>query len=63
MRHGYRSSIVLPLHRRDAVVAALLIYAPQPQAFDAEEVQLLTALADDISYALCRIASPPAAKD
>jgi len=57
LRHGYRSSIVLPLRRRDAVVAALLIYAPQPQAFDAEEVQLLTALADDISYALCRIAS------
>lgn len=57
LRRGYRSSIALPLRRRDAVVGALSIYAAQPQAFDAEEVQLLTALADDISYALCRIAS------
>ncbi|WP_295132634.1 PAS domain S-box protein [uncultured Reyranella sp.] len=63
LRRGYRSSIALPLRRRDAVVAALSIYAAQPQAFDAEEVQLLSALADDISYALCRLASPPAAKD
>lgn len=57
LRHGYRSSIVLPLRPQDTVVAALVIYAAEPQAFDAEEVQLLTALADDISYALSRIAS------
>lgn len=56
LRHGYRSSIVLPLRCRDTVVAALTIYAAQLQAFDAEEVQLLSALADDISYALSRIA-------
>ncbi len=55
LRRGYRSSIALPLRRRDAVVAALSIYATNPQAFDAEEVQRLTALADDISYALTRI--------
>lgn len=63
LRRGYRSSIVLPLGRQGTVVAALSIYAAQPQAFDAEEVQLLTALAEDISYALCRIASMPGAKD
>lgn len=57
LRHGYRSSIVLPLRRRGTVVAALLIYSAEPQAFDTEEVQLLSALADDISYALCRIDS------
>ncbi|MFN4016111.1 MAG: GAF domain-containing protein [Reyranella sp.] len=57
LRHGYRSSIVLPLRCGDAVVAALSVYAAEPQAFDAEEVQLLTALADDISYALSRIAT------
>ena len=56
LRRGYRSSMVLPLRRHDAVAAALVIYAAEPQAFDAEEVQLLTALAEDISYALCRIA-------
>ncbi|WP_296329703.1 PAS domain S-box protein [Reyranella sp.] len=63
LRRGYRSSIALPLRCHDAVVAALSLYAAEALAFDAEEVQLLTALADDISYALCRIASPPAAKD
>jgi PAS domain-containing protein len=57
LRHEYRSSIVLPLQPRDGVAAALVIYAAEPKAFDAEEVQLLTALADDISYARCRVAS------
>jgi GAF domain-containing protein len=44
------------------VVAALSIYAAEPQAFDEEEVQLLTTLAADISYALSRIASTPGGK-
>lgn len=57
LRRGYRSSIALPLRRHDAVVAALSIYAAESQAFDAEEVRLLAALADDISYTLSRIAS------
>lgn len=59
LRHGYRSSIVLPLRRQGTVAAALAIYASEPQAFDAEEVQLLSALADDISYVMSRIASTP----
>lgn len=57
LRHGYHSSIALPLRRHGTVVAALIIYAAEPQAFDAEEVQLLSALADDMSYAMGRIAS------
>lgn len=61
LRHGYRSSIVLPLRRQGTVVAALTIYAAEPQAFDDEEVQLLSALADDISYVLSKIASMPGA--
>jgi PAS domain S-box-containing protein len=62
LRHGYRSSIALPLRPHGTVVAALMIYAAEPQAFDAEEVQLLSALADDISYALFRIAATPGAE-
>ncbi len=62
LRHGYRSGIVLPLRRQGTVAAAVVIYAAQPQAFDAEEVQLLSALADDVSYALCKMASTPAAR-
>jgi PAS domain S-box-containing protein len=62
LRHGYRSSIALPLRRHGTVATALMIYAAEPQAFNAEEVQLLSALADDISYALSRIASTPGAE-
>lgn len=62
LRRGYRSGIVLPLRRQGTVAAALVIYAAEPQAFDAEEVQLLSALADDVSYALCKIASRPGAE-
>jgi len=57
LRHGYRSSIVLPLRREGRVAAALVIYAGEPQAFDAEEVQLLSALADDISFVLSGLGS------
>lgn len=58
LRRGYRSGIVLPLRRRQGTVAAALtIYAAQPHAFDAEEVQLLSALADDVSFALCKVGS------
>ena len=57
LRHGYRSSIALPLRRHGTVAAALMIYAAEPQAFDAEEVQLLTALADDISFVLSGLGS------
>ena len=62
LRHGYRSSIVLPLRRQGTVAAALVIYAAEPQAFDAEELQLLSALADDVSYALSRIATTSGGK-
>lgn len=57
LRLGCRSSIVLPLRRQGTVTAALMVHSAEPKAFDTEEVQLLSALADDISYALSRIAS------
>ncbi len=62
LRHGYRSSIALPLRRHGTVVGALMMYAAEPQAFDTEELQLLSTLTDDISYALSRIASTPGAE-
>jgi PAS domain S-box-containing protein len=57
LRRGYRSSILLPLRCRGMMVAVLTIYSAEPEAFDAEEVQLLSALADDISYVLSRLGS------
>ena len=47
---GYASSIALPLIAENRSVGALNIYANEPNAFDAEEVRLLSNLADDLSY-------------
>jgi PAS domain S-box-containing protein len=52
LRHGFRASAALPLRRAGKPVAALTLYAPQPGAFDAEQVALLESLAADVSYAL-----------
>jgi signal transduction histidine kinase len=49
---GYASSIALPFIAENRSVGALNIYANEPDAFDAEEVRLLSNLADDLSYGL-----------
>ncbi len=49
---GYGSSIALPLAAGEGPTAALNIYAAEPDAFDAEEVNLLKELADDLAYGL-----------
>ncbi|MGN2390814.1 bifunctional diguanylate cyclase/phosphodiesterase [Pelomicrobium sp. G1] len=51
-RRGYVSVIALPLRIEGAVGGALSIYAPEPDAFDPEEVKLLTELADDLAYGI-----------
>jgi signal transduction histidine kinase/CheY-like chemotaxis protein len=50
-RSGYAALIALPL-RDDRVFGSLAIYAPDPEAFDAEEIELLVELADDLSYGI-----------
>jgi putative nucleotidyltransferase with HDIG domain len=50
LRRGYRSSIALPLIDDSHVFGVFTIYAAEPDAFGHEEVELLTALAGDISY-------------
>ncbi len=52
VRRGYGSSIALPVRTGDKVIGALNIYATEPDAFHAEEVQLLEELVSDISYGL-----------
>lgn len=49
---GYRSAIALPLNVGDKAFGALMIYAPEPDAFDIEEVMLLTSLADDLAFGI-----------
>jgi PAS domain S-box-containing protein len=52
IKHGYASTIALPITLGDNVPGALTVYAGEPDAFDLEEVQLLTELANDLAYGI-----------
>jgi PAS domain S-box-containing protein len=52
IRRGYASSIALPLMTGRKVLGSLNIYAPEPHAFDDDEVALLEELANDLAYGL-----------
>ncbi len=56
IRRGYRSLIALPLFVEGSVVATMTLYAAEPNFFTADELTLLTGLANDISFALQAIA-------
>ncbi|OUC12882.1 MAG: hypothetical protein B0A82_20215 [Alkalinema sp. CACIAM 70d] len=51
-QRGYRASIALPLIQDNQVFGALNIYAPSINVFQTEEIDLLTELADDLSYGI-----------
>ncbi len=50
LARGYRSSIALPLVGEGGVLGALMLYAPAPDAFDAEELRLLEEMASDLAF-------------
>jgi PAS domain S-box-containing protein len=52
LSRGYQSSIALPLKDDDFTFGALTIYSATPDAFDAEEVNLLTELANDLAFGI-----------
>ena len=52
LKRGYASSIALPLIADEQVIGALNVYAAEPEAFDTEEVKLLTELADDMAFGI-----------
>lgn len=52
---GYASSIALPLVQENRVLGALNIYAAEPDAFDADEIKLLTELANDLAFGVLSI--------
>lgn len=52
VKRGYRSIIALPLRRDTEILGALTIYASDPEAFRAEEVKLITEVADDLAYGI-----------
>lgn len=54
--HEYRSVVALPLLVAGKVEGVIALYASTPDFFDEEEMNLLTELAGDISFALHHIA-------
>ena len=51
-RRGYAPSISLPLKKDSCVFGVLTVYAGETNAFDNNEVELLTQLADDLAYGI-----------
>lgn len=49
---NYQSAIALPLRLVNEVIGALAIYAPEPHAFHQQEIELLSELADDLSFGI-----------
>lgn len=49
---NYQSAIALPLRLQDEVIGALAIYAPEPNAFHGQEVELLEELAEDLAFGI-----------
>lgn len=52
LRLGYRSVTVFPLMREHQPLGVFVLYAPEANAFDDEEMKLLVEMSKDISYAL-----------
>jgi len=52
VQHGFQSSIALALKSEGAILGAIAMYAREADAFDAEEIALLTELAADIAYGI-----------
>lgn len=52
LQRGYRSVAVFPLLLGNRPVGVFLLYAPEADVFDAEEMRLLVEMAGDISFAL-----------
>lgn len=52
LERGYESSAAIPLLVDGALFGALNIYAAEPDAFDPEELRLLTELAADLGFGL-----------
>ncbi|ARO87491.1 diguanylate cyclase [Nitrosospira lacus] len=52
LERGYHSKVALPLILDDQLVGTFVLYAPETEFFDEEEMTLLTEMAGDISFAM-----------
>ncbi|MHB9053444.1 MAG: PAS domain S-box protein [Thermoleophilia bacterium] len=55
LKRGFASTVSLPLKADEESFGSLNIYAAEPDAFDAEEVEHLSELAGDLSYGISAI--------
>lgn len=55
LKHGFAASLALPLLDDERTMGTLNIYAPEENAFDAEEVALLMELATDLAYGIANL--------
>jgi PAS domain S-box-containing protein len=57
LRHGFGSSIGLPLKVDNKIVGALAVYSSEADPFSAAETALLTELADDLGFGIAALRS------
>ncbi|MGA9778047.1 MAG: PAS domain S-box protein [Limisphaerales bacterium] len=55
LRHGFSSSIGLPLKADDKIFGALTVYASQADAFSPQETALLMELANDLAFGIATL--------
>src|SRR5512133_682383 len=55
IKRGYASSLVLPLLSEGDVLGVICIYSREPDSFNPDDVQLLSNLADDLSYGIVHL--------
>ncbi len=55
LKHGYQSSLALPLVDSGKVLGSLTLYAREPDAFSQEETQLLAELAGDLAFGIAHL--------
>jgi diguanylate cyclase (GGDEF)-like protein/PAS domain S-box-containing protein len=63
LRYGFQSSIALPLMAEKNVLGVLVMHAGEADAFDDEEIALLTTLAADISFGISTLRTRKARED
>jgi PAS domain S-box-containing protein len=52
LSNGFRTSAAFPLRSGSSVIGSFTVYGDKPRSFADEEIRLLSALAEDLSYAI-----------
>ncbi len=55
LKRGYASSLALPLLDAGRAFGAVTIYSTQPESFSEEEIELLSEMADDLTYGIASL--------